>query len=268
MTLPSTSSIKLYPENTTANYVTQLYKNIELRGDWEVALTEFHFPHTFFNVNHGSNRIKALWRIEGQNSVTSGTVTPGYYKNDEEFLDAVNNVFKGMNLGKIRVNTITRCAYYTEPARPIEPKEKTVPNLRQIREPYITNHEFISLGEVLSRQLGYEPGVNIAAEPAALMPLNLAYGLPSHIYIYSDIAEPHMVGDTNVPLLRMINTHHGKYLFGDEATITPNSLQYIPLAKNQFDNIQIDLRVNSGLPVPFKFGTAAVVLHFRRSSNQ
>lgn len=268
MTLPSTSSIKLYPDNTTANYVTQLYKNIELRGDWEVALTEFHFPHTFFNVNHGSNKIKAVCHFERKESITSGAVEPGYYKNDEEFLDAVNNVLEGMKLGTISINAVTHCPYYTGPQRIVEPKVRPVIGVRLIREPDLTVFDLISLGEVLSRQLGYEPGINIAAEPAARMPLNLAYGLPSHIFIYSDIVEPHMVGDTNVPLLRMINTHHGKYLFGDEATITPNSLQYIPLAKYQFDNIQIDLRVNSGQPVPFKFGTAAVVLHFRRSLSQ
>lgn len=260
MTLPSTSSSNLYPDNTTSNYITQLYKNVELRGDWEVALTEFHFPHTFFNVNRGSNRIKAQ-RVSDKDSIAKArTVQPGYYKNEEDFLAAVNTVFSTMELGEIRINNTTHGAHFFPYEQNSSFEHAIGAMVNAIDSPI-----HITLGPSLSRQLGYEPSINLTDEPLAKMPLNLAYGLPSHIYIYSDIVEPHMVGDTCVPLLRMVNTQHGKYRYGEEATMTFNTPQYMPLAKNQFDTIQIDLRENSGRPVPFKFGTSAIVLHFRRS---
>ena len=50
LTLPSNASMKIYPDNTVAKYTTQLPNNIELDGDWEVALTEIQYPHKFYNV--------------------------------------------------------------------------------------------------------------------------------------------------------------------------------------------------------------------------
>jgi hypothetical protein len=280
MTLPSTSSSKLFPENTTANYITHLYKNVELRGAWEVAVTEFHFPHTFFNVNKGSNKVKAqrsmplaavskdrtVKQLKAHNHLNKaegakiGVVNPGYYKNDADFLTAVNQVFFTMELGEIRINPNTHGGHFFPYLNPSENDFES-----ELKRDEVETPMFITLGEVLSRQLGYEPGVNISAEPIAKMPLNLSYGLPSHIYIYSDIVESSMVGDTHVPLLKMINPQHSKYKYGEEATVIIHTPQYMPIAKYQFDTIQIDLREQKGHNVPFTYGSSAIVLHFRRS---
>ena len=49
MTLPSNSSMSLHGDNTTASYKVALPRRIELKGDYEVALTEFHYPQTLYN---------------------------------------------------------------------------------------------------------------------------------------------------------------------------------------------------------------------------
>ena len=46
MTLPSNASMKIYPNNTVAKYTTQLPTNIELDGEWEVALTEIMYNNS------------------------------------------------------------------------------------------------------------------------------------------------------------------------------------------------------------------------------
>lgn len=284
LTLPSTSSLKLYPENTPSNYITHLVKPLHLVGEWEVALTEFHFPQTLFNVTQGSNKIKASGSdIRGilyskvqkepakstEITVKTAYVTPGYYRNDQDFLLAVNKQLTlNLDVGSIRLNNSTKDAYFqprtvtstvtdttsTTTASELKPASET-----DKKEKY-----HLSFSPVLARQLGFEPHINLFNESHAKMPISLSWGLPRHIFIYSDIVSPQIVGDTVAPLLRMVNTGQEKFKYGDEASIILHSPQYLPVAKRQFDTIEIDLRENSGRPVPFMFGTSAVVLHFRR----
>ena len=42
--------MKTYPDNTLNHYVTALSNQIELDGDWEVALSEILFQHTWYNI--------------------------------------------------------------------------------------------------------------------------------------------------------------------------------------------------------------------------
>ena len=51
MTLPSNASMKIYPNNTVAKYTTQLPTNIELDGEWEVALTEIIYNNKWGNIS-------------------------------------------------------------------------------------------------------------------------------------------------------------------------------------------------------------------------
>jgi len=50
LTLPSNSSIKCEPDNTVAKFTKELSTSIELRGDWEVALTEITYTRMSFTV--------------------------------------------------------------------------------------------------------------------------------------------------------------------------------------------------------------------------
>jgi hypothetical protein len=47
LTLPSNSSLTYFPNNTVANFRVKLAETIVLPGQWEVALTELHYPHTW-----------------------------------------------------------------------------------------------------------------------------------------------------------------------------------------------------------------------------
>jgi len=44
LTLLSNSSVDYYPENTVARFMTKLPNNIDLNGEWEVALSEISVP--------------------------------------------------------------------------------------------------------------------------------------------------------------------------------------------------------------------------------
>ena len=57
VTLPSNSSMNIFPSNTLTNYVTQLPNSIYLDGEWEVGLAEIQYPYTWNNIREGYNKI-------------------------------------------------------------------------------------------------------------------------------------------------------------------------------------------------------------------
>ena len=48
--LPINISLDKFPNNTLTEYRVCLPQTISLTGDWEVALTEIHYPHSWNNV--------------------------------------------------------------------------------------------------------------------------------------------------------------------------------------------------------------------------
>ena len=50
LTLPSTASMKMYPDNTLGLYITDLPHRIDLSGEWECGLTDIQYQHTWYNV--------------------------------------------------------------------------------------------------------------------------------------------------------------------------------------------------------------------------
>src|SRR5436190_5541372 len=54
VTLPSNSSMKYYPNNTTSNFITHLSSEINVSdgSQWEVALVEAHYPNSFLTVGN------------------------------------------------------------------------------------------------------------------------------------------------------------------------------------------------------------------------
>ena len=68
----------------------------------------------------------------------------------------------------------------------------------------------------------------------------------------------------NVKLLRTVPIG-GK--MGDVVTRTYNNMQYIPVQRKSFENIEILLRSDTGLPMPFERRKVLVTLHFRQQNS-
>jgi len=78
--------------------------------------------------------------------------------------------------------------------------------------------------------------------------------------VYTDIIEPRVVGDTLAPLLRLVP--RGTY--GEDSVETFKNIEYIPLRTKYFSTIEIDIRDDTGRPIPFERGKVVVTLHFRQ----
>ena len=84
------------------------------------------------------------------------------------------------------------------------------------------------------------------------------------LYVYCDILENTPVGDTEAPLLRIVDAS-GEYCTNIHRTFDPP--RYVPVQKKSFDSIEIDIRTNEGEPVAFEGGRSTVTVHFRRAAS-
>jgi hypothetical protein len=82
----------------------------------------------------------------------------------------------------------------------------------------------------------------------------------SAAYVYCNVLEHTPVGDTKAPLLRIVSVS-GKR--GDIVRTTYEKPVYVPLQQKSFDSIEIDIRDDTGHPIPFEYGKVVVTLHFR-----
>ena len=116
------------------------------------------------------------------------------------------------------------------------------------------------LNKRMSRILGFG-GVVERHKKTVESPYISDLSVLSAIYVYCDIVEPQVVGDTNAQLLRSIPLE-GK--FGDIISETFVNIQYSMVQRKLFEDIEILLRGDTGDPVPFERGKVVVTLHPRK----
>jgi len=79
---------------------------------------------------------------------------------------------------------------------------------------------------------------------------DLVAGL-SVVYVYCDLLEPILIGDTKAPLLRICNRPVQKTNKYRESYRAFNPIQYVPLQKKCFDTVTVQVMTDDGLVVPF-----------------
>ena len=99
---------------------------------------------------------------------------------------------------------------------------------------------------------------NAHFESSGLMDLDHKF---KSLFVYTDLVQARPVGDKTVPLLRTLPPINKKqytvhYLF--------EKPHYIPLARFQFDTVEILLSTDKGEKISFVNGHTIATLHFRR----
>jgi hypothetical protein len=237
MNLPSNASLKTYPKNTLASYTTHLPSTVQLNGQWEVALVEVSYPRTWYNITAG--QCYATIHDKRDNTATDVHIPEGYYHNVEEILSILNDAFH-------EFGNVTNASF----------------NSRSRKVSFgLTSTMTIILNKSLADILGFEQlemcGPSYALSATAG---DINRGCNT-LFVYCDVAEDVIVGDTKAPLLRTVNVE-GEY--GDTVHKIYSTPLYVPVRKSQFDTIEINIRDETGQLVPFTFGRTIVTLHFRR----
>jgi len=254
VTLPSNSSIRYYPDNTTTRYTTRLENTLALTGDWEVGLVEIQYQHTWFNLDSIEGRVfySHGYEIDDKPSHVQGLIhlPPGYYESPADIAKILNEHIEGV-----------AAEYGTEVFAKF--KYDTITQRFEGRLSAYSNISFtLPLCDMLGLTHDETPILNSSHEPLMWKANNVCdvnRGFSS-MYVYCDVLEHVLVGDTKTPLLRIVqvagkgnDTIHARY----EKPI------YVPLQKKHFESIEIDIRTDTGKPIPFEYGKVIVTLHFR-----
>lgn len=258
VTLPSDSSLSYFSENKISHYVTRLPTLVELKGEWEVGLVELIYPHTWNNITEYTNgyeyvlgenipwtngrpRNESEYEV-GESEVKKVRIPPGYY-------ESPNDIIKVLNYQK----------FYDKISLNFNK------NSKRVRVTLRKNAQ-INFDAGLAESLGFPPG-NVGdifagysasfdspfvADPHADFKL---------IYIYTDIVEPQIVGDTVAPLLRVVPVKGQDGEMIHELFDRPH---YIPLARKSFQTIETVIRTHTGRLMSFERGKLIVKLHFRQ----
>jgi hypothetical protein len=100
--LPSSSFIAYFPNNTVANFRVKLVETIVLPGQWEVALTELRYPHTWSTLRRGVQQT-FLYKI-GSSPYQTVVLKETQYSSIEQLTKAVNAGKSNETQTKVKLN--------------------------------------------------------------------------------------------------------------------------------------------------------------------
>lgn len=244
ITLPSNSSMDVYPDNTVARYMTKLSGHYDLVGDWEVGLTEISMPTAVANVVEGHCYFDVYLR---RRYVRRIVLEAGNHKSVSTLVDALNTEEREQLPLQSHESLLVEFSYVDSRIM-----------LKFFDESLQVAIEF---SPDLAHMLGFESDVKYSRNESAKNPTNLTGKIHS-VFVYCDALEHVAVGDTKAPLLRIVDKPHRVRGILHQVFNPP---QYVPLQKKNFDTLEINLMEDTGGPVPFLTGKSFVVLEFRRA---
>ena len=265
----------------------KLSQPFDLKGEWEVGLSEIQFPITWYNLNENESRLHVTMYDENQQFVQAFVLPPiGHYEHPNVLVKQINDA-----ITKIELFTRAIRFSYNEISRKItiafDKKTIGMASLKMSKGlAELLGFEYSKFDNIVlpikeKSSTGVQPRSDLANNvvetlyelpdgQVELIPFNsysytgskvcdLQRGFYS-LYVYCDIVEPTVVGDVKVSLLRSVNIS-GKH----EETVDRiyETVHYVPLHRKQFDSIDINIRDYTGRSVPFQRGKVIVTLHFR-----
>ena len=243
LTLPSNASQDVYGNNTISNYRTKLAKPIILKEPYEVGLIELQYPRTWYTF---TDRVDGeITFIDTGGNTAEVTLVPGVYVDIRSIVTEINNLLPLQTLTKkitLMYNVITNRAFFMNAEGLI-----------------------VTFKGRLAIILGFKPGKPFSipslkhSKKYAPHPADI-YGGYYNIYIYTDIADYQLVGNSYVNLLRTINIADEKRTMPHVQYDRPH---YTPLSRSVIGDIEISLKTDQDLYVPFTYGKVIVKLHFR-----
>lgn len=270
VTLPSNASMDVYPDNAISHYTTRLRQPLDLEGQWEVALVEASIPTRWTNVlTNQSIHITLRKRNDKPDPVDLDIIEDHLVgievKVDvaSDFYDSAEQLTRALNRAWIELKNKVPDGYIH-----LLPATNTAFQYDGIDNIITRTEQMISID--VSTQLGILLGIGDERQRWIEVPkhkdkTNQVSLYINHMYIYSDIAEYNIIGDTVAPLLRILqvksytaNNRMNQY------TYTFNKPHYIPISRSHVESIHIDLRDDQGKNVSFVTGKSIVKLHFRR----
>ena len=257
--LVSNASGELFSNNTLSSFRNFLPEQVNLEGQWDVAISEIPYPSMYQNITEGKFK---FFDQKFSKSTSTDNLEPGLYTSITDFVEAMNTLIQEWN------NHNETCIT----AKVSRRTQKVVIVLANDTSGFAFGST--DLGHIFGNNVGNEFGVLMIAKGAHAH--GFAYDIVRihPLMIYSDLVEYNIVGDTKFPLLRCFpfisNLMGGNIMttgqYMNYQTFT--NLQLRPLLKNFFHSEHIDLRDTSADKIHFvPVGSTRFVLMFRKVSN-
>lgn len=248
LTLPSNSSMKYFPNNTLATFTTRLHVPLPLaHHQWEVGLSEIHFPVNWSSIDNADDDSTIVILQNGKRIKGPFRFSPGRYATVKAVLDTLNHHFGEVakftwQPGPSRVHVVI------QPPRNYEIQlGQRLATMLGLPRRMVDFTNFIPNSELTSVYYGQK-----------VEKVNL---LPKFLFVYCDMVEHGIVGDTAAPLLRIISSPDGNK---EHITKTFDHVHYKPVRAGEIHTIEINIRDDMGDPIPFSGGRVVVILHLRR----
>ena len=265
MTLPSNASMKMHPDNTLTHYVTELPHCVDLVGEWECGLTEMQYSHTWYNVTEDDVWL-FLEEADAPDINRRSRLSCGYYDDPLTLLYHVNNALYSLRTEKVRAQMSYSSVTQKMTLHMTENTIFTIP-YHSSTTSMLGFHKIVASGTKMdatsASSLDSVSRTSDSSYPfhfEAPNVMDLTQGFNT-LYVYTDVVESCIVGDTLAPLLRSIPIS-GRH--GDRVSERFTNVHYIPLLRSNFHSIEVDIRDDMGRRVPFEYGRVTVTLHFRR----
>ena len=233
--------MQYFPNNTVANFRVKLAETIELTGEWEVALAEFNYPHSWSVIRK---------HVQQTFIYNNGSGNDDTAVLKETHYNAITDLVKALNSAIPKIVKENIQFKYNKSSRNV-----TV-NVKNGASVWFTGD--------IATALGFDQDSFLQKKTTGPYVADVSNALRA-MYVYTSIIEDQFVGDVKVPLLRLVNTQ-GDY--GENVNVSFRNLQYIPLKVKSFESIEIDIKDDKNENVSFEYGKSTVTLHFRQRRSQ
>jgi hypothetical protein len=236
LTAPSNASRETYPDNTQSTFKIRTATPIDL-GRYTVALTEIHYPKSWMNVTDASFTIKFP-----NNDAQTVKLLEGRYDDMEQLMEALQK-----QLVNLRVSS-SIIVHYDKIRR------KVLISIRQ-------EGAVLTISEQLRRIFGFKNARFDKGVHTSEYHTDIDEGMAA-IYVYGSFVQNQLVGDSLVPLLRVVPIRGPRNeLYRSEEFLHPH---HLPTINETTAELRFYLRRDDGTPISFKTGKVVLTLHFRR----
>ena len=209
---------KLYfPQNNNMEFTIRLPKRLEFKKNWSVALKSINFPNHFYNVKD------CFVVIRRGDYVIEQRIADGYYSSTEHFVDELNKTLDGISAFTMGVDQYEGYVFLN----------LLIQNTR------------VSFNRNLGNLLKLPAKMNTTSVRSTGV-INLNENVPKHVIVSCNIVENSIVGDKQLPVIKVLTLSEEKVLNFD---FTYND--YLQMNLKDFESINIKLMDINGLPLQF-----------------
>ena len=234
LTLPSNSSMNIFPENKVSDYTVHLPKEINLSRSWELGLLKILYPNSWYNVD--TNKCYIFYR---RGAVQFFTVLPaGYYQQPQyvvrQILHKMKREFQAKNKALVSEGVMTKPIDFLFDLTYNPLTQRTTVSIHHKngaptveREGGMQPDVTVTFSEQLASLLGFQK--SWYPEIKEYISKNVAnVDTVNAIYVYCDVIEPRTVGQTLAPLLAVLLVTRKSDAYVSKRY---NKIQYHPVLK-------------------------------------